>query len=147
MADSPTPSPRQTSADAPSRAGQGDAARQATLAAYQALGYNRPPQAARPSIRGRALPITRAVDESGSLAMLSALARESQSRLNALKRLLPPLLWAQLSAGPVEPGSWCVLVSNNAVAAKLRQWVPGMAAHLRTQGFDVQSIRIKVRAR
>jgi hypothetical protein len=121
--------------------------RQATLAAYRALGYNRAPQASKPLIRGRALTINRAVDQSSSLAVLAALSRESQSRLLALQRLLPPMLWAQLSAGPVEGDSWCVLVSNNAVGAKLRQWIPAMSAHLRTQGWNVQTIRIKVRSR
>ena len=120
--------------------------RSAALAALRALGYNRPPKASRPSIRGRALSVERAVQESGSLAQLTALARESQLRLQSLQRVLPPLLWAQLSAGPIEADTWCVLVSNNAVAAKIRQWVPAMAAHLRTRGWAVQTIRIKVRS-
>lgn len=133
----------------PQPAGQasGKSDRQAILAAYRALGYNQAPQASKPLIRGRALPINRAVDQSSGLAVLAALSRESQMRLQALKRLLPALLWAQLSAGPVEGDSWCILVSNNAVGAKLRQWIPAMSAHLRTQGWNVQSIRIKVRSR
>lgn len=121
-------------------------ARTNTLAAYQALGYNRPPKASRPSMRGRAVSVERAVQESGSLAQLSALSRESQLRLQSLQRVLPPLLWAQLSAGPIEADTWCVLVSNNAVAAKIRQWVPAMAAHLRTRGWAVETIRVKVRS-
>jgi len=122
------------------------AAGSSTLAAYQALGYNRPPKASRPSMRGRAVSVDHAVQESTSLAQLSALSRESQLRLQSLQRVLPPLLWAQLSAGPIEADTWCVLVSNNAVAAKIRQWVPAMAAHLRTRGWAVQTIRIKVRS-
>ena len=122
------------------------AGRAATLAAYQALGYNRPPKASRPTMRGRALSLERAVEQS-SLAQLSALSRESQTRLQSLQGVLPPLLWAQLSAGPIEADTWCVLVTNNAVAAKIRQWVPAMAAHLRTRGWPVQTIRVKVRAR
>ena len=124
-----------------------ETSRAATLAAYRALGYNRAPQASRPSIRGRALTVERAVEQSTSLAQLSALTRESQTRLQSLQRVLPPLLWAQLSAGPIEGDTWCVLVSNNAVAAKLRQWIPAMAAHLRTQGWPVNTIRVKVRSR
>ncbi|MFM2238846.1 MAG: hypothetical protein RJA69_220 [Pseudomonadota bacterium] len=122
------------------------APRQATLAAYQALGYNRPPKANRPSMRGRAVTLERAVLDSNSLAQLSALTHESQLRLKSLQGVLPPLLWAQLSAGPIEADTWCVLVSNNAVAAKIRQWAPAMAAHLRTRGWPVQTIRIKVRS-
>jgi len=120
--------------------------RQATLAAFQALGYNRPPSS-RPTIRGRAQSIDQVLHESGTLAQLTALSRDSQARLRALQKLLPPLLWAQLSAGPIEADGWCILVSNNAVAAKLRQWIPAMAAHLRTQGWPVQTIRVKVRTR
>ena len=147
MVTPPVPTP--PSEGPPSQPGSppsGVSARQATLAAYQALGYNRPPKASRPSIRGRAVPLERAVQESGSLAQLSALSRESQLRLQSLQRVLPPLLWAQLSAGPIEADTWCVLVSNNAVAAKIRQWVPAMAAHLRTHGWEVQTIRVKVRS-
>ena len=116
------------------------------VAAYQALGYNRPPKASRPSMRGRAMTLERAVLESNPLAQLSALTNESQRRLKSLQGVLPPLLWAQLSAGPIEADTWCVLVSNNAVAAKIRQWAPAMAAHLRTRGWAVQTIRIKVRS-
>jgi hypothetical protein len=124
----------------------GPAARPSTLAAYQALGYNRPPKASRPALRGRAVTLERAVLESNNLAQLSALTHESQRRLQSLQGVLPPLLWAQLSAGPIEADTWCVLVSNNAVAAKIRQWAPAMAAHLRTRGWAVQTIRIKVRS-
>jgi hypothetical protein len=144
---SPDQNPPQNAQSRPAGSGGDSPARQATLSALRALGYNRAPQASRPLIRGRALPIKRAVDESSSLAVLAALSRESQARLLALQRLLPPLLWAQLSAGPVEGDSWCVLVSNNAVGAKLRQWLPAIAAHLRTHGWNVQTIRIKVRSR
>ena len=134
-----------STARAPGPQAKLDAARHATLAAYQALGYNRPPMASRPSMRGRAMTLERAVLESNPLAQLSALTNESQRRLKSLQGVLPPLLWAQLSAGPIEADTWCVLVSNNAVAAKIRQWVPAMAAHLRTLGWAVQTIRIMIR--
>jgi hypothetical protein len=35
-------------------------------------------------------------------------------------------------------------VPHNAAAAKLRQMLPALAAHLRSKGFDTQEIRIKV---
>jgi hypothetical protein len=97
-------------------------------------------------VRGRAQPIHQALQGSDALSQLTALSRDSQARLRALQRLLPPPLWAQLSAGPIEADGWCILVSNNAVAAKLRQWIPAMAAHLRTQGWSVNTIRVKVRS-
>ena len=40
----------------------------------------------------------------------------------------------------------CLLVRNNAAAAKIRQLLPAMAAHLRTKGWDVTEIRLKVQA-
>jgi ethanolamine ammonia-lyase small subunit len=33
------------------------------------------------------------------------------------------------------------------VGAKLRQFLPAIAAHLRSKGWDVQTIRLKVRVR
>ncbi|MFZ9666326.1 MAG: hypothetical protein ACO3AU_11790, partial [Limnohabitans sp.] len=113
----PASDPATTSADAgaagstaraPGPQAKLDAARHATLAAYQALGYNRPPKASRPSMRGRAMTLERAVLESNPLAQLSALTNESQRRLKSLQGVLPPLLWAQLSAGPIEADTWCV---------------------------------------
>jgi ethanolamine ammonia-lyase small subunit len=38
-------------------------------------------------------------------------------------------------------------VSSNAVAAKLRQLLPALQAHLNSKGLDVASIRIKVQNR
>ena len=59
---------------------------------------------------------------------------------------MPPLLRASLQAGPIEGSTWCLLVRNNAADAKIRQLLPAMAAHLRTKGWDVTEIRLKVQA-
>jgi ethanolamine ammonia-lyase small subunit len=40
-----------------------------------------------------------------------------------------------------------LLVSSNAVAAKLRQLLPALQAHLNNKGLGVTSIRIKVQNR
>ncbi len=73
-----------------------------------------------------------------------SLTRESSARLQAIQPLLPPALRSAIQAGPIEGPSWCLLVKGNAAAAKLRQLAPALAAHLRSKGWDVQGIRLKV---
>ena len=91
-------------------------------------------------------PITaiHAVESSPTLAKLAQLTRDSSARLACVQPLIPPLLRNSLQAGPIEGDCWCLLVKSNAAAAKLRQLLPALAAHLRTKGWDVASIRIKV---
>jgi hypothetical protein len=91
--------------------------------------------------------LLQAAQESPTLAQLSLLMRESTQRLRALDVLIPPALRTALQAGPIEGTAWCLLVSNNAAAAKLRQMLPALQAHLQSKGFDVQSIRLKVLSR
>lgn len=97
--------------------------------------------------RHHAIPLQQAVQESPTFALLASRVRESSERLQAIRGLLPAPLRAGIQAGPIEDGSWCLLASSNAVAAKLRQLVPALQAHLNTKGLAVQSIRIKVQAR
>jgi len=56
-------------------------------------------------------------------------------------------LQEQLLAGPIEDDVWCVLVKHNAAAAKLRQLLPSICAHLRNQGHNVQKVRVKIISR
>lgn len=92
----------------------------------------------------QAVPLQQAAQEAPALAHLVALARESGQRLEAIKSLLPKPMHSAIQAGPIEGDSWCLLVSSNAVAAKLRQLLPAFQAHLRSRGWDVRSIRLKV---
>ena len=39
------------------------------------------------------------------------------------------------------------MVQGNAVAAKLRQLLPALEAHLRTRGHEVNAIRLKIQTR
>lgn len=73
--------------------------------------------------------------------------QESSERLLAIRSLLPAPLRAGIQAGPIEDGTWCLLVSSNAVAAKLRQLLPALQAHLNSKSMGVTSIRIKVQNR
>jgi hypothetical protein len=97
--------------------------------------------------RHHAIPLQQAAQESPTFARLASRVRESSERLQAIRGLLPAPLRASIQAGPIEEGSWCLLVSSNAVAAKLRQCIPALQAHLNSQGLGVESIRIKVQGR
>ena len=96
--------------------------------------------------RHHAITAISAVEASPTLARLAALTQDSSQRLKTVLPLVPPMLRASLQAGPIEGDCWCLLVKNNAAAAKVRQLLPAMAAHLRTKGWDVNSIRLKVQA-
>jgi hypothetical protein len=91
--------------------------------------------------------LLQAAQDSPTLSQLTVLMRESSQRLKALHVLIPPALRTTIQAGPIEGADWFLLVSSNAAAAKLRQMVPALLAHLRSQGHDVQPIRLKVLSR
>ena len=88
--------------------------------------------------------LLQAAQESPTLAQLSHLMRESTQRLRALDVLIPPALRTAIQAGPIEGPTWCLLVSSNAAAAKIRQMLPALLGHLQQQGFEISSIRLKV---
>jgi len=96
--------------------------------------------------RHQAITVEQAARESPALSQLVALTRDSTQRLHAVLPLVPPALRSCLEAGPIEGSTWCLLVRNNAAATKLRYLLPGMEAHLRVKGWDVQRIRLKVRS-
>jgi hypothetical protein len=116
-----------------------------TLAAYRALGYSTPPKS-RVSVRGKSQTLEQVVDSAPSLAHLSAIAQDTQNRLKAIAPLLPVSLRTLIQSGGVEDDAWCLLVPNSAVAAKLRQTLPALCAHLRTKGWNVNTIRVKVKS-
>ena len=83
--------------------------------------------------------------ESPALLRLTELTRDSVARLDAVKSLIPAALRPSVTAGPIEGGVWCLLLDNNSTAAKIRQIVPSLESHLRTEGWSIGSIRLKVR--
>ncbi|MCJ0765039.1 hypothetical protein [Variovorax terrae] len=91
-------------------------------------------------------PVTlhQAAQDSPTLARLAELVRESSERLKAVELLIPATLRPTVQAGPIEGAAWCLLVDNNAAAAKLRQVLPALQSHLRSRGWEVTSIRLKV---
>jgi hypothetical protein len=72
------------------------------------------------------------------------LVRESNDRLKAIESLLPAALRPAVKAGPIDGESWCLLVSGNAAAAKVRQLIPLIQARLLNKGWKVTSIRLKL---
>jgi hypothetical protein len=94
-----------------------------------------------------AVSVVQAVQRAPSLAGLAQLAERSANCLKLVTPLIPPPMRAAVQAGPLDDGQWCLIVANSAVAAKLRQLLPALAAHLRTRGHDISEIRIKIAMR
>ena len=88
--------------------------------------------------------LLQATQESPVLARLSELSRDSVARLRAVEPMIPAVLRSAVAAGPIDGPNWCLIVNSNAAAAKLRQLLPAMEAHLRSKGWEVSAIRLKV---
>ncbi|TFZ00025.1 DciA family protein [Ramlibacter rhizophilus] len=99
-----------------------------------------------PSRRRHAVTLQQAAQEAPALARLASLVRASSQCLEAIQPMLPPGLKASVKAGPLDGGTWCLLVASNAGAAKLRQLLPTLLEQLHRRGMDVSSIRLKVQA-
>ena len=94
--------------------------------------------------RNHPVSLQQAAQEAPTLARLAELARESGQRLKAVERLIPDGLRLAVRPGPIDGPTWCLLVESNSAAAKLRQVLPALQSHLRSQGWEVKSIRLKV---
>lgn len=94
--------------------------------------------------RHQPVTLLQASQDSPTLARLTELGRDSVARLKAIQALIPDSLRPAIKAGPIEGPVWCLILDNNATAAKIRQLVPALASHLRSKGWDVASIRLKV---
>ena len=92
----------------------------------------------------RAVSFSQAVENSPSLARLTGLVQESNDRLKAIESLIPEALRPAIQAGPIDDDVWCLLVSSNAAAAKLRQLLPLIQSCLIGKGWKVTSIRLKI---
>jgi hypothetical protein len=92
----------------------------------------------------RFVSVLEAVDGAPTLARLAQLARQSSELLEAVEFLVPAALRSAVRAGPLDGTTWCLLVDNNAAAAKLRQVLPALTAELHSRGAQVTAIRLKV---
>ena len=88
--------------------------------------------------------LMQATQESPTLARLTQLSADSLARLKAIQPLIPTALQASVKAGPINESVWCLILDNNATAAKIRQLLPSMESLLRAKGWEVNSIRLKV---
>lgn len=94
--------------------------------------------------RHYAITLQQASEDSPTLAKLAALTRDSSERLRAIEMLIPATLRSTVQAGPIDGTNWCLLVKSNAAAAKIRQLLPALQAHLRSRGWEVNAIRLKI---
>ena len=76
--------------------------------------------------------------------MLAGQVKESSDRLKTIQSLLPEALRDAIQAGPIDGDTWCLLVTGNAAAAKLRQLSPLIVAKLADRGVKVTSVRLKI---
>ncbi len=95
--------------------------------------------------RQHSVTLLQASQASPVLARLTDLTRDSVARLGAIQDLIPAALRSSVQAGPIDGAVWCLLINNTATAAKMRQLLPALESHLRSKGWDVDSIRLKVR--
>jgi hypothetical protein len=96
--------------------------------------------------RNNAISLLEATRESPVLAHLADLAHESTLRLQLIAPLVPKHILSGIHPGPVEGTTWCLLLDSNAIAAKIRQLLPALVSHLRTHGYSVETIRLKVQS-
>jgi hypothetical protein len=92
----------------------------------------------------RAIQIAQAVENSSTLGMLVGQVKESSDRLKMIQQLIPEAMRPALQAGPIDGDTWCLLVTGNAAAAKLRQLLPLILSKLSSKGVKVNSIRLKI---
>ena len=76
--------------------------------------------------------------------MLAGQVKESSDRLKTIQSLIPEALRPAVQAGPIDGEAWCLLVTGNAAAAKLRQLIPLVLSKLTNKGVKVTSIRLKI---
>jgi hypothetical protein len=94
--------------------------------------------------RHHSVTLLQASQGSPTLARLTELSRDSVARLKAIELLIPASLRTAVKAGPIEGPVWCLILDSNAAAAKIRQILPTLESHLRVNGWEVNSIRLKV---
>lgn len=97
-----------------------------------------------PHRQPQSVSFNQAIENSPSLARLAAMARESTDLLKSVELLLPAAMRASVKAGPIDGETWCLLISSNAAAAKLRQLLPALQARLQANGHNITTIRLKL---
>lgn len=96
--------------------------------------------------RNHSYTLFQATQDSPTLARLTGLAAESSARLQSIEALIPASIRTAVRAGPIDGPVWCLILDNNAIAAKIRQLLPAFESHLRNKGWEVSAIRLKVKS-
>jgi len=91
-----------------------------------------------------ALSLHDALGESPAMQRLGAMIGESQTRFKRIAHLLPKHAGRSIQPGPIDDRGWCLLVTNSATAAKLRQVIPDIEQHLSADGLHTPKVRVKV---
>ena len=89
-----------------------------------------------------AIHINQAAEEAPILGSLLQCMQLSQQCSQSIARLVPPMMRSRITWGAVQDGEWCVIISGNAVAAKVRQLLPLWLSRLPQDGLPVQRIRL-----
>jgi hypothetical protein len=92
-------------------------------------------------------PVSGALARNETLAGLALRMAESRDRLATIAPGLPTGLSREIRGGPIDDEGWTLLVSNAAVAAKLRHLLPHLQDVLKSEGWRDLPIRVHVRAR
>lgn len=98
--------------------------------------------------------LAQVMDESSSLAQLSARLQASEQCLQTVLSLIPAPMRKAVRSGPLEPINeqplttpeyyWVLLAENPSVAAKLRQLSPLMLQKLGKANISVQEVRVQI---
>jgi hypothetical protein len=62
----------------------------------------------------------------------------------SIEGLIPQGIRPSIKPGPLDGEGWCLLLSSNAAAAKIRQLLPLLQVRLVDEGWKVTSIRLKI---
>jgi hypothetical protein len=89
------------------------------------------------------------IDDAPLLTTLLRQRREAMGLWHRAQTLLPPALAQGVAIGRLDHEQWTLLAPDAACAAKLRQWAPNLAQHLRhaqggTPALGARRIVIKV---
>lgn len=89
--------------------------------------------------------LDQALDGAEPLARLMDRLHRSQERFAAVADLLPPGLADAVRPGPIDDEGWALLAAHGAAAAKLRQLVPRLEAHLAALGWPALPLKVRIR--
>jgi hypothetical protein len=87
--------------------------------------------------------VLQAIAESNTLSNLLTRMDDSKRCLDLVLKHIPLGLHTSVSAGPLNEGEWCLLISNASAVAKLKQLTPTMLTAIHSGGLSIQSIRLK----